>query len=705
MKRSIVWLFVLSLVPTLSRAEVAPDLESLMDAMSVSGREEEAAQVVIERVGDVRAERDRLGNVVVTLGEGAPRRLVACGLDEAGFAVTEIREDGYLRMRPTAWGAGALWAQGFEGQKVWIATRSGRVAGALATPSTHLSQDAGPRDEPFVPGDAYLDVGASNEEEVRAQGIEMLDTVARYVRRTNYGDGLVAGPAAQTKAACAAQLSAARTLAAGEVRGTLVLAWTRLDRWNRKGIEYLVMERGPFDEVLLASRQFGLKLGEAGLELAELPALGSGPMHDGEVALPGPGSEVSHVPLRGAAFTGGPDWQEAAVGHFAVPAIYRESQVETVSMADVEALSAALVEWGGGDSDSMPAPAATAPDAGKSSSGHEAAAGLLAELIDAYGVSGHEEAVRAAVTARLPEWAESRVDDRGNLIVEFGAGEEHVAFVAHLDEVGLVVGDILEDGRLELEGRGGFSPSLWEAQSALVHTAAGAVAGVFEPRPGWFSAESRRPPGALTVYLGTNTRQETLDQGVALGDSVTSPKKMERLGAHRAVARGFDDRVGSTAQLLALERLDPKAINRRVTFAWVVEEEVGLFGSVAMGRDMPDIDRVHAVDTFVSSDDPYPRPGFARTLLGDGVVLRAMDNSYIADRATIDYVREVAANHSIPTQVGFTGGGNDGTAFIGNGATNMPLSWPGRSSHSPAEIMDLRDLESLVDLIVALVED
>jgi putative aminopeptidase FrvX len=82
-----------------------------------------------------------------------------------------------------------------------------------------------------------------------------------------------------------------------------------------------------------------------------------------------------------------------------------------------------------------------------------------------------------------------------------------------------------------------------------------------------------------------------------------------------------------------------------------------------------------------------------------------MDNSYIADRATIDYVREVAANHSIPTQVGFTGGGNDGTAFIGNGATNMPLSWPGRSSHSPAEIMDLRDLESLVDLIVALVED
>ena len=126
---------------------------------------------------------------------------------------------------------------------------------------------------------------------------------------------------------------------------------------------------------------------------------------------------------------------------------------------------------------------------------------------------------------------------------------------------------------------------------------------------------------------------------------------------------------------------------------------------VPMGRDMPDIDRVHAVDTFVSSDDPYPDKGFALTPLGAGLVLRAMDNSYLADRATIDYVRDLAARRDIPTQIGFTGGGNDGTAYIANGATNLPLSWPGRSSHSPAEIVDFRDLEALVDLIVALVED
>ena len=50
-------------------------------------------------------------------------------------------------------------------------------------------------------------------------------------------------------------------------------------------------------------------------------------------------------------------------------------------------------------------------------------------------------------------------------------------------------------------------------------------------------------------------------------------------------------------------------------------------------------------------------------------------------------------------------GGNDGIAFMHLGATNLPLSWPGRYSHSPGEVMDLRDLVALVDLIVALVEE
>jgi putative aminopeptidase len=56
-------------------------------------------------------------------------------------------------------------------------------------------------------------------------------------------------------------------------------------------------------------------------------------------------------------------------------------------------------------------------------------------------------------------------------------------------------------------------------------------------------------------------------------------------------------------------------------------------------------------------------------------------------------------------QVGFTGGATDGMAFLADGPAMLPFSWPGRYSHSPVEVADLRDLDSLVDLIVAAATD
>ena len=715
---AVVWLVAASAsADNLPGGNPPGDLEVLMETLSVSGREELAATAILERLppgleGRERlGERDALGNVVVTLGAGEPRRLLACGMDEPGLVVSEIRDDGYLRLRPAGSRTRSpLWVQSFEGQKVWISTAQGRVAAAVAIPSVHLIQDGPPSDAVVGLGSVFVDVGAETAAEVREQGIRMLDPVGLQQRMTRIGSppgGTVtlAGPAAQSKAGCAALLAVTRGLAEGSVDGTLVVAWLRLELWNRKGIEYLVRQSGPFGEVLLASRGFGWSRGDDGVVAAEMPDIGSGPMSSGDVVLSGATTDVEHVPPNPAWYTGGPDWGQAKIGYFAVPARYRGTPVETIALEDLGRLQQAIAAWAGdGVAIEIAADSATEPVRQIGSAGAESAA-LLADLVGTYGVSTREAAMRAAVRERLPAWAQPVIDERGNLLVEFGAGDEHVAFVAHLDEVGFTVEEILADGRLRVVIKGGLSPSAWEAQSAVVHTGDGPLGGVFEPRPGWLEAESRRPAEALTVFVGTDSAQETVEAGVQVGDAVTMPKRMRRLGRHRAVARAFDDRVGSTAQLLALARIDPESVERRYTFAWVVEEEIGLFGSVALAADIGTLDRIHAIDTFVASDDPYPEKGFALTPLGKGVVLRAMDNGYIADRRTIDYVQSVAAERDIPTQIGFTGGGSDGNAFIQLGATNLPLSWPGRYSHSPVEVMDLRDLESLVDLIVALVED
>jgi putative aminopeptidase FrvX len=83
-------------------------------------------------------------------------------------------------------------------------------------------------------------------------------------------------------------------------------------------------------------------------------------------------------------------------------------------------------------------------------------------------------------------------------------------------------------------------------------------------------------------------------------------------------------------------------------------------------------------------------------------VLRSIENSSVAPEATRARVLAIAAAAGIPLQVGLTQGGTDGTMFTFWGAPNAGLSWPGRYSHSPGEVLDLQDLAALRDLIVAL---
>jgi putative aminopeptidase FrvX len=294
------------------------------------------------------------------------------------------------------------------------------------------------------------------------------------------------------------------------------------------------------------------------------------------------------------------------------------------------------------------------------------------------------------------------MDTKGNLWVTFGSGTEHVVFVAHMDEVGFHVVSIGADGRLLVQPRGGFYPSLWEAQAGLVHTAREAVPAVFEPRRDWYTATQRTPPGQLTVFIGATSRQAAEALGVQIGQTVTIPKRMVRLGRHRVLARSLDDRIGCTALLLALRRLDSNTIQRRLTFAWVVEEEIGLVGSRALAATLPDVTRVYAVDTFVSSDAPLESQRFAFAPLGLGAVLRAMDSGTVVPRPVIDAVLALARSRGIPLQYGMTAGWNDGASFAANGVVNVPLSWPGRYSHSPVEVADLRDIEALVQLVVTL---
>jgi putative aminopeptidase FrvX len=330
---------------------------------------------------------------------------------------------------------------------------------------------------------------------------------------------------------------------------------------------------------------------------------------------------------------------------------------------------------------------------------------VLAPLVEAYGVSGMEGPVRATVKGLLPAGHPTETDTAGNLWLTLGRGEPVVVFVAHLDEIGFRVTGIREDGSLDLTPVGGLFPSLWEAKPALVHTDRRSVPGVFMPRDSGAGADLTRTPPALRADVGTASRAASEGLGIRPGHTVTMPKEYVRLAGSRATGRSFDDRVGSAAQVLAVRRLRPERLRHTVIFLWSVREEIGLEGARAAANALglrPV--RVHAIDTFVSADSPLELRNFGLAPLGRGAVARALDNSSVTPPALVDSLVALAQARRIPLQVGTTNGGNDGSAFAPYGVPDVPIGWPLRYSHSPAETIDLRDMAGLVDIIQAVAE-
>ncbi len=631
------------------------------------GREHLATDTIMRALPGWK--RDALGNLMLRKGSGSPKRVVACALDRPAFAVTEITDEGYLRLREI--GAGRqhpLWIQFHEGQQIRVLTRGGPVNGVVIVKSTHLQRGRAAAPVTTL-DDLWVDVGATSRVEVRRLGIEMLDPVVRDSRAWLYGD-FVSGHLAGVRAGCVAVANAAQ----GKIsKGETIFLLTTLRSFGHDGFEAALRSLGRVDEVTLLDQ----------------------PAENAPTSEPFSERKIEKPPYL-------PESTGLTSLTILAPRVrFSGSLVESVQLADFEKLLIAVAKAAGVESERTSYRAGFRVETHQFSS--DATADLLKSLAEIPSVSGHERPVRAAILAALPAWARSRArtDNEGNLILEVGPDRDPSMFIAHQDEVGFEVTNIAADGTVSLRTRGGLFQSLWEGQPALLHfdrPGEPPLRGVFVPREN----ATTKQPEALTAWFGYDG-DELKRRGVTNGLSVTGFKHAMRLGATRFTARALDDRAGSTALVLAVRRIVPAALKRKVIFAWSVREETGLEGARALARQYgASVKRVYSVDTFVSSDSPVETTRFAHAPLGKGAVIRGLDNASIAPVAEVDRILNIARTQNIPLQVGATNGGTDGSDFIRYGVVHVALSWPGRYSHSPVEVLDLRDLQALERLIYAI---
>lgn len=642
-----------------SDAQIADAISHWIRLPAAAGAEEVAAKWLAPALPGFT--RDAVGNLIKHSGSGSPRRVVACGLDASSYVVSEITADGYVRLhRAGAAAPGPLWDQSLEAQRVRILTaRSGPdgTLGVGAIFNGHFAQQH--RGDTTVVGvdQLWIDVGASSRAEAEARGISLLDPVIPDRPQWAY-EGYAAGPAAGARAGCAAVATAAQgTVSTGET--VFIISAQHVMNWA--GLSGALARLGKYDDLTLIGAERG-----------------------------GRGAQPTKAIVPHTRFTG--------------------SMVESISAAEARDLLARTAAAAGVQllpGQAWIAPLGRGEPSEGMSDGYADAFNQVRGLLDIPGVHPHEWRVSDAVKAALPAWARAKatMDSAGNVIVEAGPDKDPVAFVAHVDEVGFTLDRIMPDGTVTLRVVGGAVASAWEGEVALLYFDKGADGSVPEPLKGVFIPRDTvrvKAPRNLTAWFGLDSAGLAA-RGVRTGAMIIGYKHAALLGGVRVTGRSSDDRTGSAALLMAVRAIDPATLPRKTYFVWDVGEEAGLLGARAFGaRYGTTLARTYAIDTFVSSDTPLELPTFALAPLGKGPVLRGLDNSTVVPRAERERVIKAAKAAGVPLQLGTTQGSTDGSAIGAFGAPNIGLSWPGRYSHTPGEVLDLRDLDALSKLVKAL---
>lgn len=326
---------------------------------------------------------------------------------------------------------------------------------------------------------------------------------------------------------------------------------------------------------------------------------------------------------------------------------------------------------------------------------------LIQKLVEIPSPSGYEVKIREVVRAEISPYVdEIRVDALGNLIARKGLKSQDglkIMLAAHIDEIGLIVTHIDENGFINFTPIGGVRP---------LNCVGGRVrfldghAGVIFTEP--LDDPTRSPTfEQLFIDLGYSNRK---DCPVQVGDVAVFDRPFVDLGT-RLVSKAMDDRIGAVVLIEALRQL--KTSPHELIFVFSVQEEVGVRGATtaAFGID-PDLGL--ATDVTGTGDTPRRSNRRMAVSLGNGPAIKVRDGGMLADPRVVNWMVHTAEKAHLPYQLEVLEGGSTDARAIQLTRAGVPagcLSIPCRYIHSPSEMVDSRDVENAIRLLVELLRN
>lgn len=325
---------------------------------------------------------------------------------------------------------------------------------------------------------------------------------------------------------------------------------------------------------------------------------------------------------------------------------------------------------------------------------------FLESLSNENGISGYEHNLKKIITREFEKYTdETKVDSLGNIIsLKKGTGNTKIMLAAHMDEIGLMVNFIEENGFLGFTSVGGFDPRTIIGQEVIVHGRE-KLLGVIGSKPPHLQDPSEQDNSIkmedMIIDIGYSF--EKVKKLVNIGDVVTINRKFEYLKNNRVTGKALDNRVGVTTLLECAKELQKISHEANVHFVSTVQEEVSMSGAITASYDInPDIGI--AVDVGFGHTPELDNSISINLGEGPGVTLGGNIHPNLRKK-----LLEVAKEYNIPYQNVITPGptGTDARAMQVNraGMPALVLSVPLRYMHTSVELIQLEDIRYTAQLL------
>lgn len=321
---------------------------------------------------------------------------------------------------------------------------------------------------------------------------------------------------------------------------------------------------------------------------------------------------------------------------------------------------------------------------------------LLKKLLETFGPSGNEEAIRDVIKEEIKGYVdEIKVDALGNLIgIKKGKGKK-IMVAGHMDEIGIMVTNIDENGFIRFTSVGGVSPFTELYQRVMFADGTLGVVGMEK-----LDDMKDLTLSKMFIDIGAGSKEEALKK-MNVGDVACFYGPFVQNDDY-IMSKALDDRIGCYIAIEALKAL--KNCPNEVYFVFTVQEEVGLRGARTSAYGI-DPDMGIAIDVTSTGDTPKCKPMDMK--MGSGAAIKVKDNSVLAHPEVKKLMIETAKENNIPYQLEVleAGGTDSGAIHITrSGVPSGVISVPCRYVHSPSEMVSVKDVESAIELLCKVLE-